>query len=194
MKDLKILVKTLYGLEEILATEIENIGGREIQILKRGVSFTGNKELLYKSNIRLRTALRVLLPLFSFSFSNQKEYYNKIKSFDWPEYLSTDGTFAIDGTVSSEIISHSKYAALLAKDAIADRFREKFNRRPSVDVNSPDIRINIHIYKNECNVSLDSSGTPLFKRGYRIGMHEAPLNEVLAAGMILLSGWDKKST
>ncbi len=191
---MKLLAKTLFGLEDVLAKEILAIGGKDIIILKRGVSYQGDKELLYKSNVSLRTALRILLPVYSFTFSNQKDYYNRIKSFDWEKYLSPQETFAIDGTVSSEIISHSKYAALLAKDAIADRFREKYNRRPSVDVNSPDIRINIHIYNNECNVSLDSSGTPLFKRGYRIGMHEAHLNEVLAAGMILLSNWDRKST
>lgn len=190
---MKIIVKTLFGLEEVLAEEIKGIGGKDIKLLKRSVSFIGNKELLYKSNIFLRTALRVLLPIFSFKFNDQKEYYNKIKEFDWSVYLSYDDTFAIDGTVNSQIINHSKYAALLAKDALVDQFRETLGKRPSVDLEYPDLRINIHIYNNECNVSLDSSGVPLYKRGYRIGMHEASLNEVLAAGMILLSGWDKKS-
>ena len=185
----EILVKTSHGLEEVLAEEIRNIGGEDIKILKRAVSFKGNKSLLYKSNIYLRTALRILVPLMEFSFRDQKHYYNKMKKIAWEDYLSLEDTFSIDSTVHSEIFTHSGYVAQLTKDAIVDMFREKYGKRPSVDLADPDQKINIYINNNKCVVSLDSSGAPLFKRGYRLNKHEAPLNEVLAAGMIMLSGW-----
>ncbi|MEA3445912.1 MAG: THUMP domain-containing protein, partial [Bacteroidota bacterium] len=194
MQNKTLVAKTLHGLEEVLAAEIKSIGGTDISILKRAVSFKGDKELLYKSNIWLRTALRILYPIREFTFRTQDDFYKQIKKIAWDSYMSHDGTLAIDAVVNSKIFNHSKYVALLAKDAVVDYFKNNYGIRPNVDTKRPDLRIHVHISENKCNLSLDSSGDPLFMRGYRNGKHETPLNEVLAAGMVLLSGWDKKST
>jgi len=191
IKQNQLLAKTLFGLEQVLADELKAIGAEDIEILKRAVGFTGDKEIMYRSNYCCRTALRVLKPIAKFSVNSADELYNNVKRINWPQYLDLNGTFAIDETVGSSVFLHTKFVALKAKDAIADRFREKFGRRPSVDVRNPDLRINIHIYKDDCTISLDSSGDPLYKRGYRILTDKAPINEILAAGMILLSGWEK---
>ena len=191
IKHNQLLAKTLFGLEQVLADELKAIGAEDIVILKRAVSFTGDKEIMYRSNYCCRTALRILKPIAKFSVNSAEELYNNVKRINWPQYLDLNGTFAIDETVGSSVFSHTKFVALKAKDAIADRFRMKFGKRPSVDVRNPDLRINIHIYKEDCTVSIDSSGDPLYKRGYRILTDKAPINEILAAGMILLSGWEK---
>lgn len=191
IKKNQLLAKTLFGLEQVLADELKAIGAEDIEILKRAVSFTGDKEIMYRSNYCCRTALRILKPIAKFSVNSADELYMNVKSINWPQYLDLNGTFAIDETVGSSVFSHTKFVALKAKDAIADRFRERFGKRPSVDVRNPDLRINIHIYQEDCTISIDSSGDPLYKRGYRVLTDKAPINEILAAGMILLSGWEK---
>ena len=186
---MKIIVKTLQGLETVLAEEIKSLGGAPIHILKRAVEFEGDQRLLYRANLELRTALRVLVPIAGFRAQTPEELYNKVYQIEWSDYLTVDKTFAIDAVTKSELFTHSKYVALKTKDAIADYFRDRTGNRPDVNVDYPSLRINVHINKNECSVALDSSGDSLHKRGYRANSVEAPLNEVLAAGMILLSGW-----
>ncbi|NQW28036.1 MAG: class I SAM-dependent RNA methyltransferase [Flammeovirgaceae bacterium] len=188
---MKIIVKTLHGLEEVLMKEIEALGGQNIKIRKRAVECEGTLPFLYEANLMLRTALRILVPVYEFTAQNESQLYQNIKAFDWSKYLDVRQTFAIDNTVFSEYFTHSKYAALKMKDAIADQFREKFDMRPSVDVEKPDILFNLHAYQDKFTVSLDSSGRLLSQRGYRNPGHQAPLNEVMAAGLLLLSGWDK---
>ena len=185
----EMVAKTLYGLEEILAAELQALGATDIKLGRRMVSFTGNKETLYKANFHCRTALRILKPIYSFKAADAETVYNKALEITWENYLSVDSTFAIDSVVHSDDFSHSKFVAYKTKDAIADYFFERFNKRPSVRVNNPDIYIHVHISHTDCTISLDSSGESLHKRGYRVEQTDAPLNEVLAAGMILLSGW-----
>ncbi len=191
--EFEITAKSLKGFENTLADEIKKLGGKNINIKNRAVKFTGNKEILYKANLHLRTALRVLVPIWKFKLRNEKDLYKNIKNIYWDRYLNTKNTFAIDTVLNSDLFNHSKYISYKSKDAIADFFREKYNKRPNVDVENPDLRINIHISKDFCTVSLDSSGSSLNKRGYRKNPGKAPLNEVLAAGIILQSNWDKKS-
>lgn len=188
---MKLLAKTQAGFEEILADEINALGGKNIKLLKRAVSYEGDLKLLYRSNLELRTAIRILIPIYNFRARNEDIFYHKIKELDWSKYMRVNDTLAIDGTTYSDIFTHSKYIALKAKDAIVDQFRDNTGRRPSVNVQSPTLRINIHVFGDEVTVSLDSSGQPLFKRGYRVERRDAPLNEILAAGMILSSGWKK---
>ncbi len=188
-----MVAKTLFGFEEILAEELRALGAEEIEIMTRAVKYKGDKALLYKSNLHLRTAIKILKPLLSFNVGNEDQLYRKVKSIKWDEYFSVAETFAIDGVTSGKVFTHSKYAALKSKDAIVDQFRDKYGERPSVDLDEPDLRINIHIAGIKCTVSLDSSGSSLGKRGYKLQQVYAPLSEVMAAGMILLSGWDKKS-
>jgi len=187
-----ITATTIFGLEEILAAELREIGASDIEILSRAVSFKGDQAMLYKSNLLLRTAVKVLKPIKSFYAANEQQLYDNVKKINWDDYFSYDKTFAIDGSTHSEIFTHSKFIALKSKDAIADQFREKYGIRPSVDTEKPDLRINVHIEDNAVVVSLDSSGTSLGKRNYRLEQVEAPISEVLAAGIIQLSGWDKK--
>lgn len=187
---MRITIKTLAGLEEVLAKELAALGAEEIEQGVRVVYCQGDLRLVYRANLELRTALRVLIEVNTFQASNEEELYRGIRRIRWDEYLSADGTLAVDATVNSDFFRHSKYAALKTKDAIVDQFRAQTGRRPSVDVNYPDLRINLHIYKDNCTVSLDSSGDSLHKRGYRTEGREAPINEVLAAGMLLLTGWD----
>ncbi len=193
-KQYKILVKTSFGLEDVLIEELKELGVTDYEKGVRAVTFYGNKEMLYKANIWLRTANRLLLPFREFTIKNDEDLYQKIKNISWEEIFDVKQTFAIDSTIFSPLYNHSKYPAFKAKDAIVDRFRDKFNERPNVDTDNPNIRINLHIAAdNKCTVSLDSSGDPLFKRGYRESRSLAPIKEDLAAGMILLSGWDKNS-
>ena len=189
----EMVAKTFRGLEELLAGEIEAIGGRNIRKSTRVVFFSGDKEILYRANFQLRTALRILKPFFDFRAKNEDELYKGAYSFDWSILLSENMTFAIDGVLNSPYFNHSKYIALKVKDAIADQFRARKGIRPSVDTDNPDIRINLHISGDKCTLLLDSSGESLHKRGYRSRASPAPLNEILAAGMIMLSGWDRKS-
>jgi len=190
MDNYRMIAKTLYGFESILAKELLDLGAMDIKEGNRMVSFVGDKGFMYKANLCLRTAIKILKPYESFRVNSEQELYDNIKKLPWEKFLADDGSLAIDSAVHSEIFTHSQYVALKTKDAIVDRFREKFGKRPDVDLDFPDLRINIHIEKNFCNVSFDSSGDSLHKRGYRSATNIAPINEVLAAGMLLMSGWD----
>lgn len=187
------VAKTFRGLEKVLADEIRNLGGENVFTGTRVVHFTGGRELLYRANFELRTALRVLKPFYTFNARNEDELYKGAYNFDWSDIIGRNKTFAIDGVLNSPYFNHSKYIALKVKDAVADQFRAKTGKRPDVDTADPDILINLHISEDRCNLLLDSSGDSLHKRGYRSATSPAPLNEVLAAGMIMLSGWDRKS-
>ena len=180
---------TFHGLEDVLAGELLKLGARNIEPFKRGVSFTGDKGFMYKANLCLRTALKVLVPIYSFRADNEHELYAKMKEYKWEELLSADDTLAINATVNSDEFNHTLYVSQKTKDAICDRFVEKFDVRPNVDLDRPTLRIYVHIFRNQVNVSLDSSGDSLFKRGYRVDIDTAPMKEVLAAGMVLLSNW-----
>jgi len=192
-KKFELIAKTFFGLEDILAEELKSLGASNIIKHNRAISFHGDKELMYKSNYSLRTALRILKPIVIFNVRSPKSLYRSVKEFKWEKIFQVKDTFAIDSVVSSNYFTHSKFVALKVKDAIADRFRSKFNERPSVDVDNPTIRIHVHIYEDQCTISLDSSGDSLHKRGYRTVKMMAPLNEALAAGMIMLSDWDRNS-
>lgn len=188
-----MLAKTMFGLEEILAEELRNLGAQDVKIINRAVSFKGDQGFMYKANLNLRTALRILKPIATFQAHNEKELYAKLCEIDWINIIDLQNTFATHATTHSEVFNHSKYASLLMKDAIADTFRKKFNERPNVNPEDPDVSINLHIAKHTCTVSLDSSGDSLHKRGYKVDTVTAPMNEVLAAGLILLSDWNKNS-
>ncbi len=190
---MKIIATTFTGLEPILKNEIEKLGGRNITVLTRAVSFFGDKELLYKSNLLLRTAIRVLVPITDFFASDADTLYEKMMEIEWPSLFDKEKTFAIEAVVHSNLYRHSAYVAQRTKDAIADKFREKFGFRPDVNKKQPNVSINVHIQNDYVTVSLDSSGEPLYKRGYRVEQTIAPMNEVLAAGLIQLSGWDRKT-
>jgi putative N6-adenine-specific DNA methylase len=189
----EMVAKTLYGLEEILAEELIGLGADGVQIGRRVVTFEGDKELMYKANFCCRTALKILKPIARFQADNPDEVYTQIKQLDWLQYLPADKTFAIDAVVYSETFTHSKFVSYRVKDAIVDYFTEKGLQRPSIRVNNPDIQLHLHISHNECTFSFDSSGESLHKRGYRVEEVEAPLNEVLAAGMILKTSWRGES-
>ena len=185
-----MIAKTFYGFENVLAKELLALGAMDVTEGNRMVSFTGDKGFMYKANLSLRTALKILKPYKSFKVNSEQELYDKVYNLPWEDHLDIGSTFAIDPTVHSEIFTHSKYAALKVKDAIVDRFRDRTGERPSVDLDFPSLRINLHIEKNFCNLNFDTSGDSLHKRGYRGATNIAPINEVLAAGMLMLSGWD----
>ncbi len=187
--DFEMKATTFHGLEDVLVNELMKLGARDIVPFKRGVSFTGDKGFMYKANLCLRTALKVLVPIYSFIANNEHELYAKMKEYEWEELLNTDDTLAINATVNSDEFNHSLYVSQKTKDAICDRFVDKFDVRPNVDLDRPTVRIYVHIFRNQVNVSLDSSGDSLFKRGYRVDIDTAPMKEVLAAGMVLLSNW-----
>lgn len=189
----EMVAKTLYGLEEILAAELISLGANNVQIGRRMVSFEGDKELLYKANYHCRTALRILKPIASFTAKSSDEVYENVRNIDWKKILPGKKTFAVDAVVHSEIFTHSKFVAYRTKDAIVDFFEKQGEERPSIRINNPDIQIHIHISHKDCTVSIDSSGESLHKRGYRMEETEAPLNEVLAAGMIMKTGWKGES-
>lgn len=190
---MQLIAKTFQGLEEVLARELVNIGAEDVTPITRGVQFTGDKKLLYMANYNCRTALRVLLPVSNFKAVDESTLYDGVRQVPWEKYLHHSGSFAIDSVVSYSKFNHSGFVTLKAKDAIADRFRDKFGKRPNVEAKNPDLRVNVHIFRDQCTVSLDSSGASLHLRGYRHAFSEAPLNEVLAAGLILLSEWDGKT-
>jgi len=190
MKENGFIATTMFGLEEILATELRELGAQDVRVLNRAVSFSGSQAILYKVNIGSRTAMRILKNLKSFRVTGEDALYDAIYDMKWEEHFSVKESFMINSSVSSPYFRHSLYVSQKTKDAIADRFRKITNLRPSVNTSDPDITINIHISNDHADVSLDSSGEPLFKRGYRAAQYTAPLNEVLAAGMILMSGWD----
>ena len=184
-----MIAKTFQGLETVLATELIDLGANNIQIGRRMVSFTGDKEMLYRANFQLRTAIRILKPIKHFKATSADEVYEAVKQIDWTEYLSNETTFAVDSVVFSTEFRHSKFVAYKVKDAIVDQFREKTGERPNIRITNPDLQLNIHVAEYDCTLSLDSSGESLHRRGYRQETVEAPLNEVLAAGIIMLTGW-----
>ncbi len=186
----KMVAKTMFGFEEILAKEIRNLGCINVTEGIRSVTFEGDTGFMYKANLCLRTAIKIVKPIHTFSVRNEDELYKKIYAMEWSDFLSIDTTFAIDTTVNSDNFTHSLYVSQKVKDAIVDKFRDMEGSRPDVDVKTPDVRINIHINDEFCTVSLDSSGRSLHHRGYRTATNIAPINEVLAAGLLLLSGWD----
>lgn len=186
----QFIAKTFKGLEEILAAELVALGADNIEIQRRAVAFTGDKRLLYKANLHLRTAIRILMPVASFRARTPDEIYAEVMKLDWSSIMSTDNTFAIDATVFSDEIRHSRFVAYRVKDAIVDWFRAQTGKRPSVKVDNPQLLFNVHIAQDQCTLSLDSSGESLHKRGYRTNQTEAPISEVLAAGMLLKAGWD----
>jgi len=188
-----MIAKTFEGLEEILAKELSDLGAEDIGLLKRGIEFKGDKKLLYMANYNCRTALRILVPVARFRAADEIMLYDGVRSIPWEKYLDFSGKFAIDSVISYSPFTHSGFVSLKAKDAIVDRFRDRFGKRPDVDTVDPDLRINVHLFKEQCTVSIDSSGSSLHLRGYRKASTEAPLNEVLAAGLLLLSGWDRKT-
>ena len=184
--------KTFYGFEHILAKEIQQLGGANVKVRNRLVEFDGDDGFLYKANYSLRTAIRILKPIAKFKALDDKELYEKCKQYHWENHIRETATFKIDATVNSPAFKHSHYTALRVKDAIADRFMERKGKRPNVEKYNPDIVINLHITHNNVTLSLDSSGEPLFKRGYRQETGKAPLNEVMAAGLLKMAGWNGK--
>ncbi|MBT8254140.1 MAG: class I SAM-dependent RNA methyltransferase [Flavobacteriaceae bacterium] len=193
VNNFKMLAKTLYGFEELLVSELKAMGAMDVKAGVRSVSFFGDKGFMYKANLALRTAIKILKPIDSFRVYGEEDLYKKIKAMPWEDYLDVSGSLAVDATVHSTTFTHSKYVALKVKDAIVDRFREQTGTRPNVDLRFPDLKINIHIDKQQCTVSFDSSGESLHRRGYKIATNIAPINEVLAAGLIMMSGWEGQS-
>jgi putative N6-adenine-specific DNA methylase len=189
----QMVAKTLFGFEDLLANELTQLGAQKVKKGVRNVTFYGDKGFMYKCNLGLRTAIKILKPIASFKVVNEADLYDKIYKIKWEDYVDYKGTIAINSTVHSTVFNHSQYISLKAKDAIVDRFRALKGERPSIDLKFPDLKINIHIDKLFCNVSLDSSGESLHKRGYKTATNIAPINEVLAAGLIMLSGWDGQS-
>ncbi len=189
-KEFELIAKTFQGLEEVLATELTELGADNIQIGHRMVSFTGDLEMMYRANFCLRTAIRILKPIKHFEAEDADGVYAAVKEIDWSEYLGLDTTFAVDTVVFSTEFRHSKFVAYKVKDAIVDYFRETTGQRPSIRVTNPDIKLNMHIADKQCTLSLDASGESLHLRGYREASVEAPINEVLAAGLLKLAGWD----
>lgn len=188
-----MVAKTLFGFEDILANELIQLGAQEVKTGVRNVSFVGDKGFMYKANLALRTATKILKPINSFKIKTEQDLYKQIYKMDWSKYLKSSGTLAVDATVNSTVFTHSLYISQKTKDAIVDKFRDETGERPNVDLKFPDLKINIHIDREVCNVSLDSSGESLHKRGYKTATNIAPINEVLAAGLIILSGWDGQS-
>ncbi len=189
-----LIAKTFHGLETVLAEELKHIGAREIRPTRRAVLCQGDRTVLYRANLWLRTALRVLVPIAVFRARHELKLYEKIRELNWRRYLSVDDTLAVDSVVASKYFPHSQFAARRVKDAIVDQFREATGRRPSVDTEDPTVRVHLHVAHDECTLALDSSGASLHKRGYRMEGERAPLNEVLAAGMVLLSEWTGTGT
>lgn len=187
--EFELIAKTFMGLEQVLAQELTQLGANNIQIGRRMVSFTGDKELMYRANFQLHTAIRILKPIAKFRAKSADDVYDEIQKIDWKLYIEEGKTFSVDSVVYSEEFRNSRFVTYKVKDAIVDQFREKTGKRPNISVSNPDIRLNIHVAEYDCTLSLDSSGESLHRRGYRQESVEAPLNEVLAAGMILMTGW-----
>lgn len=191
---MRLVAKTLYGLENVLADEISGLGAGDIRIVNRAVTFTGDKELLYRANYSLRTALSVLVQISEFRIRSRDDLYRGGMKIEWDRFIGQADSFSVVPVVNSPLFAHSGYPALVMKDSIADYFRNKSGRRPSVNTTDPGVVINLHISNDSATVSLDSSVRPLFKRGYRKGQTTAPMNEVLAAGILKISGWDASSS
>ncbi|MBW7675001.1 THUMP domain-containing class I SAM-dependent RNA methyltransferase [Chryseobacterium chendengshani] len=191
-ENIKIQIKTFFGLETVLGEEIKKLGGRNVELKNRAVNCEGDLGFLYKINYSARTALKILVPIDEFKAYNETKYYDRLFKFEWDEFMDVDQTFAIDSTVNSERFSHSQFMTFKMKDAIVDYFQNKYGKRPNIETKSPDIKFHLHIDRELVTISLDSSGDALFKRGYRREQGEAPINEVLASGMLQLAGWDGK--
>ena len=185
----ELIAKTFQGLEEVLAQELIELGANDVQIGRRMVSFSGNQEMMYRANFCLRTAVRILKPISHFRARNADEVYKAVKEIEWKDILDLDTSFVVDTTVYSTEFRNSKFVAYKVKDAIVDYFMEREGKRPNISVANPDLRLNIHIAEDNCTLSLDSSGESLHLRGYRTATVEAPINEVLAAALIKMSGW-----
>ncbi len=190
--NLQIQIKTFFGLEQVLAEEVKKLGGKNVEVKNRAVTCEGDLGFLYKLNYSCRTAVKILVPIMEFKAYNESKYYDKLFKFEWDQFLEKHQTFSIDATVNSERFNHSQFMTLKMKDAIVDYFQEKYKVRPSVNKDNPDIKFHLHIDRELASISLDSSGDPLFKRGYRKEQTVAPINEVLASGMLQLAGWDGK--
>ena len=188
-ENFKMLAKTFYGFEDILEKELLHLGAQNLIKGNRFVTFEGDKGFMYKANLCLRTALKILKPIHSERIQNEESLYKVFYNFPWGNYMDVNSKFVIDSVVNGQIFTHSQYASQKAKDGIVDQFRDRFGKRPTVDLNRPDLRINLHINNNYSTISLDTSGASLHHRGYRVFTNIAPLNEVLAAGLIQLSGW-----
>lgn len=186
-----MVATTMFGLEEVLAEELKNLGAQDVKVGVRSVSFVGDQGFMYKANLALRTAIRILKPIKQFKVFDEDDLYKKLQQINWERYLAIDGTFSIGAVVNSKrFTTNSHYITLKSKDAVADYFRHKYHKRPNVDLKHPDLKIHVHIQRDNCSVSLDSSGDSLHKRGYRNRTNIAPINEVLAAGLVLLSGYN----
>lgn len=188
-QEFELIAKTFMGLENVLAQELTLLGANNVQIGRRMVAFTGNKEMMYRANFQLHTAIRILKPIAHFKAKSAEDMYDEVKKIDWSQYIQKGKTFSVDSVVYSEEFRNSRFVTYKVKDAIVDQFRESTRERPNISVSNPDIRLNIHIAEDNATLSLDSSGESLHRRGYRQESVEAPLNEVLAAGMILMTGW-----
>lgn len=188
-KEFTLIAKTFQGLEEVLAEELTELGANNVQMGRRMVSFTGDKALMYRANFCLRTAVRILKPIKQFRAKDPDDVYRAVRAIDWTQYLDTTTTFSVDSVIYSEEFRNSRFVVYKVKDAIVDFFRDTLGERPNIRITNPDVRLNIHIAEEECTLSLDSSGDSLHLRGYRTATVEAPINEVLAAGLIRLTGW-----
>ena len=193
MENFKMVAKTFFGFEELLAKEVTQLGAQQVELGTRMVSFVGDKGFMYKANLALRTAIKILKPIKTFKAYNDKSLYDGMMKIDWSEYMNEHQTFVFETTLHSEHFNHSQFVALKSKDAVVDQFRDKTGKRPNIDKDFPDVRLHIHIDRDVCTVSLDTSGESLHRRGYKSATNIAPINEVLAAGMLLLSGWDGQS-
>jgi putative N6-adenine-specific DNA methylase len=189
--DYEMIATTFFGLEDVLATELRRLGAKNIDIANRAVSFYGDKGFMYKANLCLRTALRILKPIKRFYIQDQEEYYRFITNMEWEKMIDLNDTFVVDSVVNTHFFNHTQFVSQVTKDGIVDRFNEKFDARPSVDKDHPTLRINVHIFRHDVTISLDSSDIILHKRGYRSEVNVAPLKESLAAGIILLSDWER---
>ncbi len=189
-KTFPLIAKTVSGLEDVLAAELETLGAQDIMKLNRAVSFSAGTELMYRVNYACRTALRILKPLFHFEILEQKDLYEQIYAFAWEDYIGPENSISIDAVISYTVFTNSQFVAQRSKDAIVDRLRDKLGTRPSVDLENPDLKVNVHLFKDSCTIALDSSGQSLHRRGYRKSTGPAPINEVLAAGLVQLSEWD----
>ena len=189
----EMVAKTFQGLEGVLSDELTALGAQEVTQGTRMVAFKGDKEMMYRANFALRTALRILKPIYKFHSTDADDLYEQVKRYNWDDLMTENSTFSIDCTVFSDTFRHSRFVTYRVKDAIADYFMERCGKRPSIRLNSPDYQLNVHINGNDVTISLDSSGEPLYKRGWRVAQTDAPINEVLAAGIIKLSGWDGQS-
>lgn len=189
VQEFELIAKTFMGLENVLAQELTQLGANNVRIGRRMVSFTGDKEMMYRANFQLHTAIRILKPIAHFKAKSAEDMYDEVKKIDWSKYILDGKTFSVDSVVYSDEFRNSRFVTYKVKDAIVDQFREKTGTRPNISVSNPDIRLNIHIAEDQATLSLNSSGKSLHRRGYRQESVEAPLNEVLAAGMILMTGW-----